>query len=54
MCEVTHVDFERNTIKVEEGKGGYTRFVPLQEKAREELFKMLDKRRVNIFSMILK
>jgi integrase len=39
------VDFERNTIKVEEGKGGYTRFVPLQEKALKELLKMLNKKR---------
>ncbi len=40
-----HIDLERNILKVEEGKGGYTRYVPINETARMQLKKLMEKRR---------
>ena len=35
-----HVDLDMNTLKVEDGKGGKTRFVPINETVIDELFKL--------------
>jgi integrase len=37
------VDLERNVITVQEGKGGYTRFVPINETAKRELIGLINR-----------
>ena len=41
----SNVDLSRNVITVEEGKGGYTRYAPLNETARIQLLKLLEKQK---------
>ncbi len=36
-----HIDLDRNVLKVEDGKGGYTRYVPINETARGQLYNLL-------------
>jgi len=40
-----HMDLERNVLKVEDGKGGYTRYVPINETVRGQMAKLLENKR---------
>ncbi len=40
-----HIDLERNVLKVEDGKGGYTRFVPICETVKNQLLDLIDKQK---------
>jgi len=40
-----HVELERNILRVEDGKGGDMRFVPINETAKIQFFKLMDKRK---------
>ncbi len=40
-----HIDMERNVLKVEEGKGGYTRYVPINETVKIQLLKLSEKKK---------
>ncbi len=40
-----HIDLERNVLKVEDGKGGYMRFVPINETAKFQFLKLKEKKK---------
>lgn len=41
----SHIDIERKIIKVEDGKGGDTRYVPINETARIQFLRLLEKKK---------
>jgi len=43
--EWEHVDLERDVLKVEDGKGGYTRYVPINETAKAQFLNLLERKR---------
>jgi hypothetical protein len=38
-----HINFERNVLKVEDGKGGYTRYVPISETVKIQLARLQER-----------
>jgi len=41
--EIEHIYLDKNLIKVEDGKGGYTRYVPFEETVKKEFIKLLER-----------
>jgi len=41
--QIAHIYLDKNTINVEDGKGGYTRYVPFGETVKREILKLLEK-----------
>ncbi len=40
-----HVNLDRNVLRVEEGKGGYTRYVPISKTVKTQLVKLQEKKK---------